>query len=231
MALAPRQQVPLDTPTASAPGRETSSSRSSTAKLLTPQYRVFPASRTLQTLAVFPPTVCSPRQRRRYRSIRSVCKRRKLPSHACVLRQYLGHQEDLIATPSIASPTSFSAAPSPYISAVSIRFMLRSRRDAAPQSRPFGVAVLRPSTSCPGRGPVRSLLTEDRSCAVLLLMRLTSQVSFGGSPPSGSLKADASVALVSRDQTSVATHAVSARPYPPSPEAAAGSFPSASTPA
>jgi hypothetical protein len=64
------------------PASSTSSAMSDVSKLLTPQWRIFPARRSASKPSTVSSSGTEPRQCSRYRSMRSVCKRFRLASHA-----------------------------------------------------------------------------------------------------------------------------------------------------
>ena len=106
---------------------------SSTSKLLTPQWRIFPSRSSVSNASSVSSSGTRPRQCSRYRSSRSVFSRRRLASHAAIVPRLVAFCGITLLTRKIsprrsasASATSSSAAPSPYISAVSTTVIPRS---------------------------------------------------------------------------------------------------------
>src|SRR5439155_446791 len=116
------------------------SSTSATSKFETPQRTILPSRRKRSNALTVSASGIRPRQCSRYKSSRSVPRRFKLRSQAAIalLAPALCGYTLLTTTtrsrwPAIADPTTSSAPPSPYISAVSMSVIPRSmpRRSAA----------------------------------------------------------------------------------------------------
>src|SRR6201994_1187208 len=147
--------------TSGPPGRAVSSFMSGMSKLLTPQYLISPACCRPPNVSIVSASGTRPRQCSRYRSIRSVPSRRRLPSQAATVPRVVACCGSTLDTrntssrrPAMASPTSLSASPSAYISAVSITVMPRSRprRSARISSSRRAATSARCQVPCPSTG-------------------------------------------------------------------------------